>query len=154
MSKLFIATGALSLLLLVLLSINIGMHYYNDENDHLLVNIDQMQRLQIFGKTAVGIYDDEKAIPHKKGDKYSYDVSGKYYSNTVELGDAPQNSKFDVSYLPENPEVHSINPAVQLAASREQLMENERVPAISWILLLFSFGGLLYSALRLKKRKA
>ena len=150
MSKLFIATGALSLLLLIGLSIDVGRHYYSDENDHLLVNIDQMVRLQLFGRTAVGIYDEDKKA-YKKGDKYSYYVSGKTYNHIVELEDAPQYSKFDVDYLPDNPQVHSINPAIQLAASRERLMQNEKVPPLSWILLLLSFGGLIYSAIRLKK---
>jgi len=152
MSKLFVATGVLSLLLLITLSVDVGRHYYSAENDHLLTNIDQMQRLIIFGSTAVGMYDNENATPHKKGDKYNYYVSGKAYKSTVELEDAPQYSKFDVDYLPDNPKVHSINPAIQLAASRQQLMDNEKVPAASWILLLLSFGGLIYSAIRLKKR--
>jgi hypothetical protein len=146
----FIVTGSISLVLLIWQSFDVAHHYYSAQNEQLLVNMDRMQRLQIFSRTTIAKYADTTIRTHKTGDVYSYNINGNNYSFSIETLNVPPKNNFEVSYLPDDPTVHSIDPGEQLAVYKQQLMYREKIPASTWVLILLAFGGLIYSIIKLK----
>jgi hypothetical protein len=152
MRKVAIVIGLASLILLVWQGINV-FNYYNDSNSDqkLLSNIDHMQRLLIFGVIGNAAYDDDNASPHKTGDAYTFTVYGKPYNHKVENVDPPQSTKFNVIYLPDDPDVQSIDPSAQLLAYKRQYLDKKTVPALTWVFIGFGLCGLVYSGIKLVK---
>jgi hypothetical protein len=117
----------------------------------ILKGIDRMQRLLLYSKLATGTYENAIPQPRKKGDRYSYTVSGKVYDEQVEIDAAPQKARFDVQYLPDTASIHSISPALELQTYQDALsnLTNEGAPMYIWLLGLIGLCGFVFSLKKL-----
>jgi hypothetical protein len=150
MRKKFIITGLISLLILGWQLTAVVRNYYLG-NEKLMTRIDQMQRLQLFSRTGIAMYDNAYVTTHKIGDKYTFTVYGKPYYHQVEMANPPQTERFEVQYLPDNPNVQAIDPSKQLVIYRQQLIEKQEAPAYSWVLIFAGLIGVIYSTYRVIK---
>lgn len=142
---------AFASLVLLLWQGTLAVRHYFIGNDKLMTRIDQMQRLQIFSRTGKAMYDDSVSR-HKIGDRYTFTVYGKPYRHRVETPNPPQGPRFDVQYLPEDPNIQSIDPTAQLIMYRQQLAERKDEPALTWILILAGLGVFVYSGINLLRK--
>lgn len=150
MRRKFIIIGLIALLILGWQLTKVIRDYYIG-NEKLMTRIDQMQRLQLYSRASSASYDNAYLTTHKIGDKYTFTVYGKSYYHQVEVEDPPQTARFDVRYLPDNPDVQAIDPAKQLIIYRQQLIEKQEAPAYSWVLIFVGLIGVVYSAYQIVK---
>jgi hypothetical protein len=152
MSKLFIALGAASLAILIWGSTSLVKQHKVANDPQLLIKIDQMTRLVIFSKGVVAFYVKHNTGDHKIGDKYTFIIKNKVYAHQIENPNPPQGTAFKVEYLPENPDVFSIDPAVELRGYELQLAEAKQTPYFTLALMFVGLCGLVYSVKNIRKK--
>ncbi len=149
----------LSLFTIILSSIYLIRFYTHQSIENFEAKISTARLLIKNGKQTIALYDSSYTVfKHKsntmKSIKYSYVVAGEKYDDKKQFSVLPEEKTFLISYLPDNPIVHSQNPQEDLLNFQKALEKDKNEsPLFAWIIITIAMG-FAFLLIRNKKKEA
>ena len=153
--RLILLSGVLCLITSVILI----RHYLSVPQNNYKEKIAQLSEISKRGAEVQAVYDSVYTEYKHNGHTfsrefhYSYIVNGKTYRQELSSATTPQTLEVKVYYLPENPDIQSLNPYKEIDHYNSLLKNETSSPTTTWCLFIGSIIVLLYLIMAIRKEK-
>ena len=149
----------LSGILCLITSVILIRHYLSVPQNNYKDKIAQLNEIIKRGVEVQALYDSVYTEYKHHGQTfsrefhYSYIVNGKSYRQELSSVTTPQTLEIKVYYLPENPDIQSLNPQKEIEHYSLLLNNETSSPTVTWYLFGGSICVLLYLIIAIRKEK-